>query len=282
MAATETAAATGAATEAAATETAPPVEAAVEANAVTVGAEEFAFNVDAADFAPGTNEITFTNSGTQVHHLQLVALESGTTVEDLLTGLEAFEAGEGFPAFAAFAGGVGQIAPGGSASTVAELNAGTYALLCFVPDPADGAPHFAKGMAALIEVAGEENAAELPEADLVFAGSDYALDGPASAAAGELVLRLDNAGAEPHEANVLRLGEGETIESMLAFFTAETPPEGPPPFAPVGGAQAIFPGDTTLAKLDLEAGEYAVICFVPNAEGVPHFALGMVAPLTVE
>ena len=34
--------------------------------------------------------------------------------------------------------------------------------------------------------------------------------------------------------------------------------------------------------MNLEAGNYAWLCFVPNGEGVPHFALGMIAPMTVE
>jgi hypothetical protein len=42
------------------------------------------------------------------------------------------------------------------------------------------------------------------------------------------------------------------------------------------------PGYTNWAVLDLEAGDYLAICFVPDpATGQPHFALGMVMPFTV-
>jgi hypothetical protein len=42
------------------------------------------------------------------------------------------------------------------------------------------------------------------------------------------------------------------------------------------------PGYTTWAILDLEAGEHVASCFVPDpATGLPHVALGMIAPFTV-
>ncbi len=44
----------------------------------------------------------------------------------------------------------------------------------------------------------------------------------------------------------------------------------------------MSPGETNYAVLDLAAGDYIAICFVPDAEtGAPHFALGMIAGLTV-
>ena len=82
-----------------------------------------------------------------------------------------------------------------------------------------------------------------------------------------------------HEANVLQLAEGATVESVAAWFQASA---GPPPFTNMGGAQAVMPGASTLATLNVEAGNYAFICFVPNGEGVPHAFLGMVKPFTVE
>ena len=36
--------------------------------------------------------------------------------------------------------------PGGRGWTTLDLQPGEYALICFVPDPADGVPHVAKGM----------------------------------------------------------------------------------------------------------------------------------------
>ena len=57
---------------------------------------------------------------------------------------------------------------------------------------------------------------------------------------------------------------------------------GPPPFTSITGIAPASPGTQGWLVLDLAAGEYAAICFVPDTEtGAPHFALGMIAPFTV-
>lgn len=249
------------------------------ANEVTITADDFAFSGQDS-LSPGMNRITLTNEGEQVHHLQFVKVEGDHTLDEVLGGLAAVESGGAPPDFVSFTGGVGQVAPGTEAGTVADLDAGTYAIVCFVPDPADGVPHLAKGMAALVEVEGDENTAAAPEADVEVGGEDYAFTGADEPVeAGEVTLRLTNNGAEPHEANVLQLAEGATLESVAGWFQE---PAGPPPFVNVGGAQGIMPGESTLATVDLEAGNYALICFIPNGEGVPHAFLGMAKPFTVE
>ena len=49
----------------------------------------------------------------------------------------------------------------------------------------------------------------------------------------------------------------------------------------MGGPSAAAPGTANSAYAELEAGEYLLICAIPNAEGVPHYALGMFKTLTV-
>ena len=42
------------------------------------------------------------------------------------------------------------------------------------------------------------------------------------------------------------------------------------------------PGITNYLEVDLTAGDYFAICFIPDFEtGAPHFALGMIMPFTV-
>ena len=43
-----------------------------------------------------------------------------------------------------------------------------------------------------------------------------------------------------------------------------------------------MPGAAQTTTMTLEAGDYVLICFVPYAQGVPHFARGMVRELTVQ
>jgi hypothetical protein len=60
-------------------------------------------------------------------------------------------------------------------------------------------------------------------------------------------------------------------------------PNGAPPFANVGGFQAITPGETGWLNLDLTPGEYVALCYVPDpASGHAHLELGMVMPFRVK
>jgi hypothetical protein len=49
----------------------------------------------------------------------------------------------------------------------------------------------------------------------------------------------------------------------------------------VGGPNAVFPGSKTSTTMRLEAGNYVVLCLIPDKPGVPHVALGMEKPLLV-
>lgn len=249
-----------------------------EPNALTVAGTEFGFEVTEGVLTPGTNNITFRNDGAQVHHLQLVQLLEGKTIEDVGPALAA-SVTEGFPAWMHFAGGVGQVAPGGAGTIVADIQDGNYVFLCFVPDT-DGAPHFAKGMIAAISTEGEASEAHLPDATITLNAVDYGFEAPASLKAGEdIVLELTNSGTELHEVNLVQLAPGATVQDFLAGLSPDATE--PPPGLPVGGIQGILPGESQRATLNLEAGNYALICYIPNAAGAPHFALGMATAIEV-
>ena len=49
-------------------------------------------------------------------------------------------------------GGVTFLDKGGKGSFTADLSAGDYGLICFVPDAKDGKPHFVHGMMKTIKV----------------------------------------------------------------------------------------------------------------------------------
>jgi len=277
--ATTEATAAATATEAT-TATASPTEAADEVNVVTVTATDYAFALD-GEFVPGSNEIHLVNDGAEPHHVQLVRLLEGNTFDDLTAALSVPGP---LPAFMEGQGGVGVIEPGQEGTPVfSDLPEGEYALLCFV-ETAEGVPHFAEGMALPFTVEGEANTAALPEADEQIVASDYAFDVAESVPAGEVTFELSNTGTEFHEATLVQLSEGVTVEQLGEILASTEPPpaDAPPPFAGMSGINAVSPGVTQLGTFDLEAGNYAWLCFVPNGEGVPHFALGMIAPLTVE
>ena len=49
----------------------------------------------------------------------------------------------------------------------------------------------------------------------------------------------------------------------------------------VGGPNAPVPGGEASATLDLAPGSYAIVCFIPSSDGVPHVMKGMSRALTV-
>jgi uncharacterized cupredoxin-like copper-binding protein len=242
-------------------------------NSASISAADFSFTVDGT-FTPGMNEISFTNTGGQTHHAQLIALDEGKTMEDVGAVLASGDLN--LPEWAHYAGGGGAIEAGGSTTTVMSLKAGTYVLLCVIPDPADGVAHAAKGMVTSFTVEGEDNGAKPDEADITMTAGDYFFDGPDTIDAGDTAIAFKNGGAEPHEMAILHLDEGATVEQYLGTT------DGPPPGAFIGGVQGIDPGGEGIALVDLEAGDYALLCFFPNKDGAPHFTLGMVKPFKVE
>ncbi len=250
-----------------------------EAAGVSIGAADFAFTAP-DEIAGGPVTITLSNTGAEPHQAQIVHLVEGKTFADLQAALGSGDENALFPLIE-FAGGPGGIAPGATQTVDVTLPAGHYALLCFISS-ADGAPHFAKGMVKQLEVtapAGEAAAAPATDGTVVL--KDFTFELPAIAA-GPMVLAIQNDGPQPHEFTILRLAEGKTVDDALAFFQPDSPP-GPPPFTDAGGFQAIGPGGGGNVHVNLEAGNYFAICFVPDpATGQPHAALGMVSPFTVQ
>jgi hypothetical protein len=84
-----------------------------------------------------------------VHEAAIYAPEEGATVDDIVEYFSDPEPSGPPPAVPS--GGVAALTAG-NASTI-ELEPGEYVFICFIPDTADGAPHFTKGMIEAITVA---------------------------------------------------------------------------------------------------------------------------------
>jgi hypothetical protein len=112
-----------------------------------------------------------------------------------------------------------------------------------------------------------------------YTATDYAFDGPSETPAGPTRFTLTNRGKEPHHLVVIRIEEGRTFDSLLAALKH---PDKPPRWAhPIGGPNGVSPALEANAEITLTPGNYAIVCFVPSTDGVPHLAKGMVRPLTV-
>jgi uncharacterized cupredoxin-like copper-binding protein len=254
----------------------PPAKAAV--NAITIKGGDFSFDTPAAVSA-GLVTITFENVGQEVHHLQLVQLNEGVTVAQVLAALPQGDAAL-LALLKGIDGGVGPLDPGGSAQVTVDLAPGNYLLLCFVPGH-DGVPHLAKGMITPLTVVGQlpDNQPK-PVADATVKLVDFSFVLPTAIKAGKQTWAIVNEGTQPHEIALIKLADGKTVADLIAFNEHA---HGAPPFQNVGGFQGIAPGKTGWLHLDLQPGSYVAVCHIPDgASGKAHSELGMMLPFTVQ
>jgi hypothetical protein len=105
--------------------------------------------------------------------------------------------------------------------------------------------------------------------------------GPATVAAGLTAIQLHNSGPAPHQLQLLRLDDGVTAEQAIAATRSPDPGALLRLASPAGGANAIASGAEQDVTVDLQPGTYLEVCFVPDPDGVPHLAKGMVSTLAV-
>jgi uncharacterized cupredoxin-like copper-binding protein len=104
--------------------------------------DEFSFDLDAGELAPGKVAFAVDNVGEQPHEAILISLDDDVDLDAAIMSVEPPEGVE-------VIGGV-ELEPGESSDMVLaeELEAGRYALICFLPDTDDseGTPHAFLGM----------------------------------------------------------------------------------------------------------------------------------------
>lgn len=247
----------------------------------TVHAKDFSF--DAPDSLPsGWTTFHLINDGPNFHHIQLVRLDSGKTLQDLDAAMK--NPGPP-PRWAVFVGGPNAPSPNSSVDATLNLQPGNYAMLCMVDIPGH-VPHAAKGMVRPLTVtAASGTPAAEPSADVTISESDYKFDLPASIAAGNHTFKVVNSGPQPHEVEVIRLAPGKTMKDFGEFMAKAYADkvDGPPPGDGLGGITAMIPGATEYFTANLTPGNYVMICFVPDAkDGKPHSDHGMVKEFTVK
>jgi uncharacterized cupredoxin-like copper-binding protein len=116
---------------------------------------------------------------------------------------------------------------------------------------------------------------------ITFDATEYSYTLPDSIPAGTVTLTMRNVGKEAHHAQFVKFNTGVTFQQFVAALQQG---EGPA-LALVslqGGTGALDPGtNTETVTVNLQPGDYAVLCFLTGADGIPHFAKGMIKPLTV-
>ena len=254
---------------------------AAKANVVTVTATDFAFQAPDT-IAAGRTTIRLLNKGPEFHHVWLIRLEQGKTLKDLM---EATKDHGPLPKWAVDVGGPNTPMPGGETSATLDLEAGKYVMVCVIPSMKDGQPHFMKGMVKEVTVAKRGGVVQAgktvaPATDVVMTLDDYdfRLSSPITSATKS--IRFVNVAEQSHEAVIVKLNPGATVQE---FLQAMEKPQGPPPGALIGGITGIAKGRAIEVPTTFTPGEYALLCFVPDAkDGKAHLAHGMVKQFSVK
>jgi hypothetical protein len=246
-----------------------------EPTVLTITARDYAF--EAADtIAAGPITIRLHNAGQDFHEVDLVRLADGHTMADVAHAMDARQ----HVRWAAELGGVSAVAPGGDAAVTLDVPAGSYVVICGVPD-AHGTPHAMKGMIRALVVTGPStgpSTATISHPDVTVDMSEYgfALSHPLTAGAHVALVR--NIGAERHMLILIRLAPGKSTADVLAWEHHRT---GPPPARPIGGVAEMDAGTAVVWPMQLSAGRYALICFADAPDGKSHAEHHMVSAFTI-
>ena len=123
--------------------TPPPAASQPPPSAGEIVLGDFFFQVP--EFRAGTNTYRVTNTGQQLHHMIVVRLAPGVTLEQVFEADEMetdpFEAG-----LIELAPGFAETSPGQTAYPTLTFTPGTYAMVCFITDPESGQEHVELGM----------------------------------------------------------------------------------------------------------------------------------------
>ena len=218
----------------------------------------------------GLSRVQFRNSAKGDHGAQLAYVDEGYTVEAGLRAAQAWgERGRPLPRWVHLAGGVGTVKSGETGTATQRLPAGSYVVV-----------DIDSNTSAEFRVTGDGAEGEPPSTSATIEATEYKFDAR-GLTAGRNEVRYDNAGSEPHFVEGLRIKSGKTIADVRKFIRDE---KGEPPFTESGlFVSAVTDGGVSQTlELDLRAGKYALLCFVPDRKGgPPHAVKGMVSEATV-
>ncbi len=240
---------------------------------VTITAVNYALTMPDTLHA-GLTAIRFINNGTELHQAQIMRLDSAKTLKDVMA------LGDKRAGWEVWVGGPNATMPHDSTNATVMLAPGHYVAVCLIPSP-DGTPHIMKGMATEFDVVGPAPAAAAwPKADVTVRTSDFTFDVTPAITSGTHTVEFDNAGPQVHEALFVKLQPGKTGKDFFEWVGAGQ--KGPPPITAVFGMGSLSVGQQAAATFNFAAGNYALICFLPDKkDGVPHAAHGMIKDFTV-
>lgn len=126
--------------------------------------------------------------------------------------------------------------------------------------------------------AAERSEAAADPSVLTVTASDFTFDAPDEVPAGLTTIRLVNNGPSLHHVQLMKLEDGKRLKDFLAALKGEHFPTWA---SPAGGPAPPEAGGTSTVVEMLEPGTYALLCFIPAPDGMPHLMKGMSRELKV-
>jgi hypothetical protein len=228
-----------------------------------------------AEMPAGLVAVTVNNSTEAPTGPIFARLNEGVSQEQFMEALMADESGMAAISLVTLLGGA-QAGAGESVRTVFDLKPGNHIALGF----GEGPPQLANFTVA----AGSGAAPAAPAAAVNAELLDFQFALPDQIKAGVQTWQIENKGGQWHEMVVVKLNEGVTADDLMAMMMSGEEPDGPPPFEQVAFWAPMSAGERAWMDVDLPAGEYTVLCFLPDFASDPpksHLEHGMVRTLTV-
>ena len=214
-------------------------------NVLTVKAVEYSYSLS-GDLKGGVVTFAVENAGGTIHEFAFGSVEPGHSTDEIIA---AVETGEDLP-WLEDLGGVPVMSAGQKGKLTRELDPGKYVFLCFIPN-AEGQPHAALGMIETFEITGEGDV-EFPEADAIIEAQAGTFVVPEDLSAGQQTLELKNSASAEGGFLLVAFEEGETFDTVGAWFEAGLQGEAPAVF--LGGMQIVQPGESVFYDVELESG----------------------------
>jgi uncharacterized cupredoxin-like copper-binding protein len=113
-----------------------------------------------------------------------------------------------------------------------------------------------------------------------FVAEDYAFTGPEQLESGWQRVRLINRGRDVHQVQFLALPQEKTLADVERALAARSPSL-PNWLRRHGGVNSVAPGDEASVGIQLDPGDYVLLCGIPDVAGRPHAMRGMLRVLRV-
>ena len=125
-----------------------------------------------------------------------------------------------------------------------------------------------------------ESAGGAQPSEVVIIAEEYAFEAPDRIAAGWRTIRLKNRGRDVHHVQFLKLPASKTaadFHNALKIDSTRLPSW----VVRHGGVNSVMPDDEAVVVIELDPGDYVLICGIPDERGRPHVVHGMTKSLLV-